>query len=607
MKTRKFLSIMLTSVMALTLTCGGISLADVQTKSDHEPITIMDANRDYSALIELVHEKYPEINVQIEPYRGFNTSAYMKKQLVTRSMPDIYCTTVAWDEELQKAGLIDLSQYAISEMYNPARLSEYDVDGAVYLLPYDYNIIGIGYNKTLFEKNNIAIPTSFAQLRDETIPMLNDLGIETSGALLSLPGFGFQYFCNISDAMFLNTIEGRAWQKQFTDMSQDVFASDNENILACMDYFQQWIDCGMLNTNIGMGDNVDLMNHFREGNTAFFIGTIQRFTANKDGTGDEYGLLPYFSEDGTKNMYIVQNGRCYGISKSLEEPGNEQKLEDALHFLEVMSTSEGYNAIFGEKSTAICSIKDFKLSEDSPYAEAVAAINNGYYSPLIYNGWEELIVPFGEAMREMVRGNITGTEALKILDDAKREVQKQGSVTIYANVTEELDTKQAAQLYGQIHMKATNADAALVTYNVYYEGVDSFLENSYGTNGRILTGPMTEEDIVSVSPTGWNMTLETIDLTGAEINKLAVDGFDMYGDGVIYPYVFLTKDGKPLELDKTYKLVISGVTYDLVDTLEVEDTGMLGLDAAEEYFLDVGEVSTKTLDDSLVQDIDSLK
>ena len=135
--------------------------AEETASGEHEPITIGDYNRDYTKLIELGHEKYPEINVQIEPYKGSNMTGYMKKQLETGRMPDIYVTTQAWDEELQKKNLVDLSKYPVSELYNQVRLNEYDVDGGIYLLPYDYVVLGIQYNKTLLEKNSIEVPMSF--------------------------------------------------------------------------------------------------------------------------------------------------------------------------------------------------------------------------------------------------------------------------------------------------------------------------------------------------------------------------------------------------------------------------------------------------------------
>lgn len=572
----------------------------VESKADesaeHEPITIIDFNRDYTALMELVHETYPEINLQIEPYKGRNTSAYMKKQLVTGIIPDIYTSTQEWDAELLQENLADLSKYAVTDMYNQVRLNEFDVDGAIYLLPYDYSINGIGYNKTLFEKNNIEVPTSFAQLRDETIPALEEAGIEISDCLMNLPRSSFQYFFGIASTGFVNTLGGRAWQRQFVKGEEQA----SEALQSSVDYFQQWIDCGMMNMNRGSEENGDLMAHFMEGNTAFWIGAIQRFSQNEDGTGDQYGLLPYLSEDGSQNVYITQNMRCYGLNKELEEPGNEQKLEDALHVLEVMSTLDGYSAVLGDVLSSMCSIKEFKVSEDSPYAKAVEEINNGHSAPILYTGWEDYLVPFGEAVRSWITGDMTGEEAVAVLDEMQEQEMSKGT-TYYGTVTEMLDTVQAAQLSGQIFMEAADCDAALISYNIYQPEVLSNLEDGYGANGKILPGEVSEEDITIFLPTGWYDTLQTAVLSGAKIKQMAEEGCDLRDNGYPYPYVFLTKDGQPLDDDTDYTVVICGTPKAERDSLGLVDTGIVGLDAAKEYFLRMGEISSAVLDDSLVQ------
>ena len=53
----------------------------------------MSANKDDSGFIEYVKSVYPEIDIQIVPYRGANTTQYMFDQLHTGHMPDIYSTT----------------------------------------------------------------------------------------------------------------------------------------------------------------------------------------------------------------------------------------------------------------------------------------------------------------------------------------------------------------------------------------------------------------------------------------------------------------------------------------------------------------------------------
>lgn len=585
--------------------CGSSSSVSTITASstgsaaepaEHEPITIMDASRDYTALMELVHEKYPEINLQIEPYHGRNTTAYMRKQLLADRVPDIYNTTQVWDDALQKEHLLDLASYSVTELYNPARLNEVDVDGATYLLPYDLSFQCLSCNRSLLERLGLSIPTSFAQLRDETAPALRAAGMNVADCLMNLPGYPFQYFFGTASTDFVNTLEGRQWQHDF--IHGDATAA--EALQSSKDYFQQWIDCGMINYDLGGTSIGNVRSHFKEGSTGFMMSQVDTLTQNADGTGDEYVLLPYLSDDGTHNAYTVQPTRYYGLSKHLAEPGNEQKLEDALHFLEVLSTQDGYIAVGGDVNSTICSIKDFSIPKDSPYYDVLSAINNGYMAPQIYAGWEDYVVPFGNKVLEWISGSCTGDDALAVLDETKQNLLTSGPVS-YAVVTEELNTAQTAQLCGQIFMGAADTDAALISYNVYYADVPAAMENGYGANGSILQGDLTEEDITSFLPTGWYDTLKVITKPGAYLRQMAKDGCDMRDNGRPYPYVFLTKDGQPLDDDTTYTCVLCGYSKALSEELDQQDTGIVGLDAAKEYFLSVGEISSKLLDDSLLQ------
>lgn len=581
------------STTSQTDTAPSVSAAET---TQHEPITIMDASRDYTALMELVHKKYPEINLQIEPYHGRNTTAYMRKQLIADRLPDIYNTTQVWDDELQKEHLLDLSPYAVTELYNPARLNEVDVAGATYLLPYDLSFQCLSCNRSLLERMGLTVPTSFAQLRDETVPALRAAGINIADCLMNLPGYPFQYFFGIAATGFVNTLEGRQWQHDFIKGDATATAA----LQSSKDYFQQWIDCGMLNYALGGASIGAVRTHFKEGGTGFLMNQIDTFTQNDDDTGDVYELIPYLSEDGTHNAYTTQPTRYYGLSKHLAEPGNEQKLEDALHFLEVLSTQDGYIAVGGDVNSTICSIKDYSMPEDSPYYSVMDAINNGYAAPQIYAGWEDYIVPFGGKVLEWINGECTGDEALAFLDTIKQDILTNGS-TYYANVTEELDTAQVAQLCGQIFMEAAGTEAALISYNIYYPDVPADLENGYGANGYILEGSMSEEDITSFLPTGWYDTLKVITKSGIYLKQMAKDGCDMRNNGRPYPYVFLTKDGQPLDDNTEYTCVLCGYSKALSEELDQQDTGIVGLDAAKEYFLSVGEVSTKLLDNNLLQ------
>ena len=606
MKIKKIIALFTATVLVLSLLAGCGENKKGNDTSEHEPITIMDAQRDYSELIELIHEKYPEINIEVIPYRGRNMSAYMKQQLETGSMPDIYSSTQAWDFDLQKERLLDLSDYSVAERYNLARLDNYIEDGSLYLLPFDYAISGILYNKTLLESNNITVPTSFKQLREETIPALQSKGIKTACCLLDLPGTGFQYFFNVNATGFINTLDGIKWRDGFSDAESGIFASDNENLQACADFFQQWIDCGMITWEEGVSDEYSTtINKFMEGNTAFLVGAVHRFSQYENGTGDQYRLMPYLSEDGNQNVYITQPARFYGLSKELAKAGNEQKLQDAIHVLEVISTNEGYKAINGENPTNMCAISDFELIDNSPYDEAMQLVSKGYSMDMVYTGWDNYLASFGNKVISWICGETTGTESLKSLDNDKLNILANSGAKVYATVTEELDTVQAAQLSGQMFLSATGADAALISYNVYSPDVTALMENNQGANGRILKGELTDEYITIFLPTGWSDRLMTADLTGSRIKQMAAEGCDARGTGFKYPYVFLTADGTPLEDDKTYTVVLCGYNKSEENLLGLKDTGIVGLDAAKEYLLKIGEVSAKTLNGSLVQSASS--
>ena len=53
---------------------------------------------------------------------------------------------------------------------------------------------------------------------------------------------------------------------------------------------------------------------------------------------------------------------------------------------------------------------------------------------------------------------------------------------------------------------------------------------------------------------------------------------------------------------KEYTVVICGFLKGMEDELNQQDTGIVGLDAAKEYLKNVKEVSSGTLDDSLVKE-----
>ena len=122
-------------------------------------------------------------------------------------------------------------------------------------------------------------------------------------------------------------------------MSGKANVSDTKGMMDSMEYIQKWKDLGMLDgSNSDPIDDAVTKDDFIKGNTLFMLGSQNGIT-DSDATTDEFGLMPYLSEDGSKNVYILSVGRYYGLNKKLED--DSQKLEDALKVMEVLSAVEG--------------------------------------------------------------------------------------------------------------------------------------------------------------------------------------------------------------------------------------------------------------------------
>lgn len=556
----------------------------------HEPITMESPFRDISPFLDVLNEKYPEVNLEILPYSGKNTTTYLQDELKADDMPDIYVATVYSPGQMDLSDrLIDLSSYSFTSNFAEARLRDVSDNGAIYLLPTNFTCLGITYNKTLLEKNGWELPTTFEEL-EELAPKVKEAGYDLALDQISLPGYGFQYLCNILDTDFLNTLDGRAWQKNFLNGTATVQGTpDMEKSLETL---EKWKKLGMLTGNGDWKDDSKTKAKMAEGNTLFMLGAVNSF---KEGESEsEFGIMPYLSEDGTQNSLILNVSRYVGLNKRLEDAGNEQKLEDAVHVMEVLSTVDGLNALnSGLEYSTLLPLQDYTIPEDNYYKQVEHELNAGLTAPFIYAGWEDLIVPIGNVMLDYIKDEATLDDVMHSFDD-NQHLLKDNSSRVYTTVTEKLDTDDCAKLVGICFGKASGADLSLISKNKWYrtEGDISDL-NMDGVNGSLFALPVTDQEITTILPTGWRGNIQTVTLTGKRIRELAETGYEK--EGRLYPYDLITPEGMTIDDDATYKVAICGVSDEVAEEGNLTDTGILGLDAAEDYLTQFATLSRKDL------------
>ena len=568
MKLKKIFGVSVVTVLLCLTGC-----MNKNATNEHEAVTILAPYLECDRLADLVHEKYPEVNLEILSYSGANTTQYLQNMLAADDLPDI-CTQTVYDPDINDMSdkMIDLSSYDFTYNYVESRLQDVSDDGAIYMLPSAYSCIGITYNKTLLEEHEWELPKSFADL-ENLAEEAKAAEVQLCLAQIAYPGYGFQYMCNIADTAFLGTFQGKQWQKDYLTGKANV--SDTQGMMDCMEYIQKWKDLGMFTMNEKNPQSDDeTRNEFMEGNTLFLLGS-KNGIGETDDTKDQFGLMPYLSEDGSQNVYILNVTRYHGLSKKLEE--NPQKLEDALKVMEILSSVEGTTAVYDESKlkSSLLPFKDWN-ADDTYYGDIADEINAGNTAPLIYAGWENTLVTTGNLMLEYIQDQATLEDVVNQLDMDQDSVVN-NKPEVITTTTEIISQESCAKLIGKSFMEATKSDTALISLGKWIQG-NGKDQNKAGVNGKLYAQDITEADICTILPTSWYGTIQTAELTGKDIKKLCEDGYDAAGTGNTYPYVLVKN--KELEDNETYQVVICGANEDVA----LNDSGIVGMDAAKDYF-----------------------
>lgn len=546
---KKVIRLILSLAVVLGLAaCGNDKTQTTQAEKTHEPLTI---NRMHNFIteefVDALHEVYPEINLQFVSYAGNNSSAYAQYSMEQDDMTDIFVTTRAFHKELMADRFVDLSGYGFLDNYSTFLLNDLDVNGRIYLLPSGYTVAGIFYNKTILQENGWAVPKSFEELV-ALAPEIEKAGYQPFANAMDLEGYPFNYFFGLGNTVYFGSQDGVRWKEGFPKGEES--AAGNQGLEEVIRYYQEYIDNGVIT-----GEHMPVQEYMNGGKTAFYLGlylSSYEHTA-EDGTVYEFGILPWLSRDGSHNMLTRSVSRYVGLNRHLEEPGNEQKLQDALRVMEFISSQDGQDALISDMDAYVSPLNDGRIEGNNPFYEVADIIYSGHCVDLVYVGWEEMIVPMARELQMLIEGNITAEELPQRLDIVYDEVSGYSTDSIYGTLTETLTYEKTAELCANAQGLAVDADCAMVSLNEYH-GDDCYNRN--GVGWYLWKGKIDSQKInLILSPDHASVAL--LELTGAEIRQMQQDGFDANKNGIPYPYVLVTKGGTGLDADTVYRLAIA--------------------------------------------------
>ena len=520
----------------------------------------------HKAFLDLLEQTYPDIALEFVSYTGGNSTGYSWIQMRADDIPDIFITSQILDPELAKERLADLSGYDFINSFSTAILDQVSIDGGIYLLPVSNSIYGIYYNKTLMEERGWELPTDFAGL-ESLCGEIREAGLLPGVVGTQLTGGPFSTVFNLAKTSWLTTPEGVNWERDFLAGHAQAEGVWEDT----MDYVQRYIDIGMFHTDPADRGNPQLILDYLGNRKAVFCTAVQTVNITRfPDTGDELGIMPFISEDGSKNVYMYSPTFYFGISRRLTEPGNEKKLEDALRILSLLFSPEGQNTFLTEETPCVIGVlKSAEVPEDAMVYDARQALREGRAFPMTYAGWENVLADMGQAYKDWFRGEdgADGPASIARMDEVQRNHLTESEEHYFCESEADFTLEETAELVGKALGSAVDADAAMAPLGAFHDGG----ELTAGVSGKLYKGPVDADVAASITP-GCDGEYAILTMTGAQAKAMAEEGFDPDGSDDPFPYLLVVRGGGEPADDEELRVAffMSGYTEEAARTYSAQ-------------------------------------
>lgn len=544
------------SFAALLLLAACAPGADTPDASEGSGALTWPVWNGYDNFFELLHEACPDIALDFTAYTGANQTGYSWARMRADDITDVFITSQILDEALAEERLVDLSGYDFINNFSTSVLDQVSIDGGIYLLPVNYAMYGILYNKTLMEEHNWALPTNFAEL-EALCGEIRAAGLIPGVLGTQLTGNAFSAVFNLAKTSWLTTPEGMSWERDFLAGR----ARAEGMWEGTMDYVQRYIDTGMFTTDPENRSNPNIVLDYLGNRKAVFCTVVLTVNITElPDTGDKLGMMPFISEDGSKNIYMYSPSSYIGISRRLAQPGNEKKLESAVRLLSLLYSPEGQQVFLTEETPCVLGIRNSgPVGEDSLIYDAQQAMWEGRAFPMTYVRWENVLSDIGQAYTDWFRGEngMDGPKCIARMDELQTGYLNSTGAVNFCTATSDFTLEETAALVGKVLGSAAGADAAVIP--VSKPRKDSFGLKG-GITGKLYEGSINAEISNTIAP-GYDGEYAVLTMTGAQVKELVQAGFDAAGDGDPFPYVLVVRGGGELEDGAVYRVAFLMNSY----------------------------------------------
>ncbi len=437
---RKLLSVLLCTVMtaALLSGCGNSSepAASDPGATEEEPaennegaadevavaesegktkvrMTYWNSEDTIQALLDYLAEEVPDVEIEFQFIDNSNYDTIVDTQLSAGEGPDIICESPASALKHAKLGYLE-EVNDLGALYSSAGTNVYSYDGNIYALPGISWFEGIYFNKTMFEENNIELPTTF----DEYLAVckqLQDLGIKPLAAGLKSWEPMLKNSMAFVTAEYLSTDAGSSFGEDYRNGEAKLDGTWNP-------YLEKWsemITSGVYTTDMTGIDHDQALEEFATGKAAMFcsgpwdLETIQ--SKNPDLVVD---MMPFYGTQASAGWLI--GGPGCGVAVNAASANKEA----ALKVLTAISTEEGQRAFWENNQGGSSYLEGVEFELPEAYNSASSALAAGnVYCP--WNEWGDAAgahETYGTEMQSYLLGEQDLSQTLVNVDNAVQEL-----------------------------------------------------------------------------------------------------------------------------------------------------------------------------------------
>lgn len=361
----------------------------------------------------------PNVTIKFETLQDVAFQQKFKVYLSLNEVPDIFMTWTGPEFDLAQkvSAAIDPKEFK-GYGFNPGALETRRKNGLLYGIPKDNDMYFIYYNKSIFDKYKIKVPTTFKELLS-VCKQLRSHGIipcSTNGKdKWELSGLYTDIYYRVNPDPYKH-----AWNWDNAAFSKDVSA------LKTMNYFKQLMDAGFFQDGFGETDYGSAKDLFTSGKAAmYYMGTWELGMASETKLSAEFrrnleAMTFPLIEGESKDTSVLTKWYGGGYSIYKDSPVKQQ----ALDFLKYFFKPENWAQMVWDNGISI-STQSFKPDKNNN--ELMKSVYDILIKTDKYKGKypltkkaESFVIPSRELIKEFCMGLLSPSEYLKRMDQGLR-------------------------------------------------------------------------------------------------------------------------------------------------------------------------------------------